>query len=132
VATNREIVTAIFAQTAKGNGKPYLEALAENVTFRTIGSGAWSGTFKGKEAVLREIFGPLRERLEGRNTCVPRRIHADGDYVIVQANGRNRTRDGREYNNDYCFVIRMENSKMTAIEEYCDTEMVTSVLGARV
>jgi hypothetical protein len=129
--TNKEIITAIFAETAKGNGRPYVEALADDVTFRTIGSGAWSGTFKGKETILKEIFGRLREKLEGRNTCVPSRIHADGDFVIVQANGRNRTKDGKDYNNDYCFVIRMENGKMAAIEEYCDTELVTAVIGER-
>jgi len=130
--TNKEIITAIFAETAKGNGRPYVEAMADNVTWRTIGSGSWSGTFNGKETILREIFGRLREKFEGRNTCIPSRIHADGDYVIVQANGRNRTKDGKEYNNDYCFVIRMENGKMAAIEEYCDTELVTAVIGERV
>ena len=130
--TNKEIITAIFAETAKGNGRPYVEAMADNVTWRTIGSGSWSGTFNGKETILREIFGRLGEKFEGRNTCIPSRIHADGDYVIVQANGRNRTKDGKEYNNDYCFVIRMENGKMAAIEEYCDTELVTAVIGERV
>jgi uncharacterized protein len=130
--TNKDIITAIFAETAKGNGRPYVEAMADACTWRTIGSGSWSGTFKGKETILREIFGPLREKFEGRNTCVPSRIFADGDHVIVQANGRNRTKDGQAYENDYCFVIRMEGGKMVAIEEYCDTELVASALGARV
>jgi hypothetical protein len=130
--TNKEIITAIFAETAKGNGRPYVEAMADDVTWRTIGNGSWSGTFSGKETILREIFGRLREKFEGRNTCIPSRIFADGDFVIVQANGRNRTKDGKEYNNDYCFVIRMKDGKMAAIEEYCDTELVTAALGARI
>jgi ketosteroid isomerase-like protein len=130
--TNKEIIAAVFAETAKGNGRPYLEAMAENVTWRTIGKNSWSGTFTGKETIMKEIFGRLRERFEGHNTCIPSRIHADGDYVIVQANGHNRTRDGKDYCNDYCFVIRMRDGKMAAIEEYCDTELVANVLGERV
>ncbi len=42
---NKEIVTAIFAETAKGNGLPYVEAMADDVLWRIIGSGFWSGTF---------------------------------------------------------------------------------------
>lgn len=130
--TNKEIVTAIFAETAKGNGRPFGEAMADDMVYRTIGTGAWSGTFTGKETIVREIFAKLRERLEGPNTCVPSRILADGDYVVVQANGHNQTKDGKPYRNDYCFVIRMENGKMAEMEEYCDTELVTSAIGARI
>jgi ketosteroid isomerase-like protein len=40
--------------------------------------------------------------------------------------------DGKPYENNYCFVIRMRNGKMVEIEEYCDTELVTSALGSRI
>jgi ketosteroid isomerase-like protein len=129
--TNKDIITAIFAETAKGNGRPYVEALADDVVWRTIGSTSWSGQFKGKETVMTEIFGHLREKFEGRNTCIPSRIHADGDYVIVQANGANTLKSGAAYNNDYCFVIRMRDGKMAEITEYCDTALVESALGER-
>ncbi len=132
MSTNKEIVAHIYSETAKGNGRPFVEAMADTMTWRTIGTGAWSGTFTGKDTIIREIFARLRDRFEGPNTCVPTRIHADGDYVIVQARGKNRTKEGKAYENDYCFVIRMENGKMAAFEEYCDTELVTSALGERV
>ena len=81
---------------------------------------------------MREIFAKLRERFEGPNTCIPTRIIAEGDFVVVQARGRNRTKSGKDYCNDYCFVIRMRDGKMAAVEEYCDTELVTAALGERV
>ena len=130
--TNKEIITAVFNETAKGNGGPYGEAMADNMTMRTIGTTSWSGEFRGKETIINEIFAKLREKFEGRNTCIPTRILADGDFVVVQARGQNRTKDGKQYNNDYCFVIRMENGKMAAVEEYCDTELVTSAIGERI
>jgi len=129
--TNKDIITAIFAETAKGNGRPFVDAMADDVTWRTIGSGSWSGRFAGKDTIVREIFGKLRERFEGPNTCVSTRILADGDHVVVQARGKNRTKAGKAYENDYCFVIRMKNGKIAEYEEYCDTELVTAVLGER-
>jgi ketosteroid isomerase-like protein len=130
--SNGEIIAHIFSETAKGNGEPYVTALADDATFRTIGSNSWSTTFRGKDAILNDLFGRLRTKLQGRNVCVPSRIHDAGDFIIVQANGRNTTRDGKSYENDYCFVIHMRDGKMVAIEEYCDTELVTSALGPRV
>ena len=130
--TNKDIITAIFAETAKGNGRPFVEAMADDMTWRTIGSGSWSGRFAGKDTIVREIFSKLRERFEGPNTCVPTRILADGNHVVVQAHGKNRSKAGKAYENDYCFVIRMKDGKIAEYEEYCDTELVTAVLGERV
>jgi ketosteroid isomerase-like protein len=90
------------------------------------------GTYRGKEAILTDIFGPLREKLHGRNTCLPMRIHADGDFVVVEAKGQNQLKDGRRYDNEYCFVIRMRDGQMVEITEYLDTELVSDRLGTRI
>lgn len=129
MTANREIIANIFSETAKGNGRPFVEAMDDSVAWRIIGSTSWSGTFTGKQAVLRDLLGPLGERLEGRNICVPTRIVADGDIVVVQARGENRTRDGKDYRNDYCFVIAMKHGRITMVEEYCDTRLVAEALG---
>ena len=129
--TNKDIITAIFAETAKGNGRPYVEALADDAVWIARGQNSWSGVYRGKESILRDIFGHLRTRLDGANTCIPSRIHADGDFVIVEANGQNRLKDGRSYDNEYCFVIRMRDGKIVEITEYLDTELVTDRLGQR-
>ncbi len=131
MSRNADIIAHIFSETAKGNGEPYVAALADDATFRTIGSNSWSTTFHGKDAILNDLFGRLRTKLKGRNVCAPSRIHDAGEFVIVQANGQNLTRDGQPYENDYCFVIRMRDGKMVEIEEYCDTELVAAVLGPR-
>jgi hypothetical protein len=129
--TNKEIIANLFAETAKSNGRPFVDAMAEDATWRAIGSGSWSGVFHGKESILKDIFGVLRGRLTGPTTTIPTRILADGDFVVVQANGRNTTIDGKAYNNDYCFVIRMAAGKIVEVTEYLDTELATSALGPR-
>jgi uncharacterized protein len=129
--SNKDIIADIFAETAKGNGRPYVEALADDAVWIARGSNSWSGVYRGKDAILTDIFGRLREKLEGRNTCIPARIHADGDFVIVEAKGQNQLKSGKTYNNEYCFVIRMRDGKMVEVTEYLDTELVTSALGER-
>lgn len=130
--TNKEIIAAIFAETAKGNGRPYLEALADDAVWIARGSNSWSGVYRGKDAIIADIFARLRDKLDGRNTCIPTRIHADGEFVIVEARGENALKDGRRYDNEYCFVIRMRAGQMVEVTEYLDTELVADRLGARV
>lgn len=130
--TNKEIMTTLYAEIAKGNGRPYVEALADDVTFRAIGSNSWSVNIKGKEELVREVYAKVRDRLEGPIKSRATRILADGDFVVIQSRGDNTLKDGRRYENDYCMVFRLENGKIKEIEEYLDTEHVTEVLGERV
>lgn len=130
MSPNAQLATYIFAETARGNGRPFFEAMADDATWRTIGSNSWSGTFSGKSAIIDEIFRPLRARL-GPTITVATRIVDGGNIVVVQARGQNATIEGVAYENDYCFVMRFADGKIAAFEEYCDTELVSSALGER-
>lgn len=131
MSPNAELITRIFSETAKGNGRPFVDAMADDMVWRTIGTGAWSGSFRGKETIVNEIFRPLRKRFAANGVTTPTRIIDGGDVVVVQARGRNTTVDGAPYENDYCFVIELRGGKIVSYEEYCDTELVTRVLGPR-
>jgi ketosteroid isomerase-like protein len=93
---NKALIAGIFAETAKGNGGPFVDALADDVEWRIIGSTSWSKTFVGRAAVVNDLLRPLRQQFIGSNTIVAERVLAEGDYVVVEARGRNRTRQGRD------------------------------------
>jgi uncharacterized protein len=126
---NKKIVQHIFDEMARSNSAPLLESLADDFRFVVTGSGKWSRSYDGKAAVLAELFAPLRARIEGKITTIPVRIIAEGDYVVVEARGRNVTRQGKAYNNAYCNVLRLEGGKLKEWTEYADTALVDAVLG---
>ena len=126
---NKKIVQHIFDEMANGNSAPLLESLADDFRFVVMGSSKWSRSYDGKAAVLAELFAPLRARIEGRITTIPVRLIAEGDYVVVEARGRNTTRQGKAYDNTYCNVLRLEGCKLREWTEYCDTTLVDAVLG---
>ena len=131
LSPNAQIVSTIFDEVAKGNGAPFWEACHDDVVWRTIGEGSWSGEFSGKQTIIEEIFRPLNRVLVERAT-IPTRLIDGGDVIVLQARGKNLTRDGRRYDNDYVFVIHFENGKIIRYEEYCDTELIARVLPNRV
>ena len=129
-AQNKQLVHYVFTELAEGNSQPLVAHMANDVRWVITGRSAWSQTWVGKEAVVHNLFGLLRERIAGRIRIVPRRLVADGDTVVVEARGANTTRDGAFYDNSYCWVIRLQDGQIKELREYADTEFMTRALGA--
>lgn len=130
LSRNAQLVSDIFDEVAAGNATPFWDACHDDLVWRTIGQGSWSGEFVGKKTIADEIFRPLGRVLVERAT-IPTRIIDGGEVVVVQARGRNLTRDGRRYDNDYAFVIHFKDGKIARYEEYCDTDLIARVLPDR-
>jgi ketosteroid isomerase-like protein len=128
-AENKKIVQHIFDELAKSNSAPLLESLADDFRFVVMGTSKWSRSYNGKATVLAELFGPLRAKIEGKITTIPDRIVAEGDYVVVEARGRNITKAGQVYNNRYCNVLRLDDGRLKEWKEYTDTVLIDAVLG---
>jgi uncharacterized protein len=127
-ARNKALLQGIFAETANGNGRPFVDALADDVRWTIIGQTAWSGTYHGKQAVLGELLRPLAEQLGGRNIVSAERFVADNDVVVVEGRNHSVTRSGRDYPNRYCWVFVIRDGKVAEITEYTDTQLIVEVL----
>lgn len=125
---NKQLLQSAFAELAKGNGKPFVELMADDFCWRIIGTTKWSKTYRGKRAVLDELMKPLFAQFQDRYTNTAQRIIAEDDYAVVECRGRVTTKAGKSYNNEYCYVIRMADGKMRELTEYLDTELVANVL----
>jgi uncharacterized protein len=127
---NRRVMTAVMDAMALGDGKPFVDAMAEDFAWRMTGTTAWSGVYSGKAEVrgrlLKTLFGQFSSPY--RNTAS--RIIVDQDTVVVECRGEVTTKSGKPYNNSYCWVISMREGKMAELVEYFDTELVTSALEA--
>lgn len=127
---NKAILAAIFAETARGNGRPFVDALADDVRWTIIGSTARSRTCVGKPSVINDLLRPLGRQLGGASVVKASRFVAEGNDVVVQATGHNMTVSGTKYENSYCWVIRMRDGQMSELTEYADTQLIASALEA--
>lgn len=127
--SNRARLEHVFAETAKGNGRPFINVMAEDAVWTITGSTGWSKAYRGKAAIIEELIAPLRQILAPPMKMRARRIVADGDVVVVEARGENVTRDGKPYENSYCYVFEFRDGQVAALTEYADTELFRSALG---
>jgi ketosteroid isomerase-like protein len=128
-AENKKLIQDMFAELSKGNAQAFLNNMADNVKFTIIGTTKYSGTCNGKQELISKVLQPLTAQLEGGLTITPENFIADGDYVAMQARGKSNTKSGGTYNNTYCQVFRIANSKVQEVTEYLDTELVTKAFG---
>lgn len=129
-AQNKQLLEHAFAETAKGNGRAFLDAMADDVSWAIIGSTRWSNTYHGKKEILTELLQPLHAQFAGHSTIVANRFIGEDDYVVVEARGQNVTKTGKQYRNTYCWVFRFMDGKIIEIMEYADTALIDSVLEA--
>jgi uncharacterized protein len=125
---NKKVMENVMDALARGDGRPFADAMAEDFAWTFPGGGIWSGTWKGKERVRTELLGPLFAQFEGLYTNRAIRLVAEGDIVVVECRGQVRTKGGHEYNNTYCYVCRFEGGKLKELTEYMDTALAERVL----
>jgi uncharacterized protein len=128
--SNKQLMQDIFDELAKGNGKPFVDAMADDFSWIIPGHSTWSGAWRGKQVVRSELLRPLFERFETTYTNVASRFTAEGDIVVVECQGQVMTKSGKPYNNTYCYVCRLADGKLRELTEYMDTELAASALGA--
>jgi uncharacterized protein len=127
---NRRLITHVFDELGRGNPAPFGDAMADDIRWTTPGRSVWSRTFQGKARVQNDLLGMVRKQLVARVRLHVHRILADGDRVVVEADGQATTKRGEPYNNQYCLIFRIDAGKIAEVTEYIDTQLACDVLEA--
>lgn len=126
---NKTLVRSFFQASNNGDMETSMGLIADDIVWTNIGTTSFSGTHRGISELQEKLLGPLFSRLESGVRMTVHRLIAEGDYVVAQMSGEAQTRDGRPYNNTYCWIIRLRDGKFAEVTEYMDTELITSALG---
>lgn len=122
---------AVFAALADGDGRPFADAMHEDFCWTISGQGPWGRTWRGKDAVRRELLRPLFAQFATTYRNRARRFIAAGDLVVVECKGDVQTRAGERYDNDYCYICRFApDGRLLELTEYMDTALAERVLVA--
>lgn len=127
-AENKRIIAEAFDGLSRADARAFLDAMADDFTWIIEGQCRFSRCYEGKEAVRSELIPPLFANFATDYRNHAEEIIAEGDRVVVLARGEVKTRSGEDYNNSYCFVIRMRDGKMVELREYMDTALAEARL----
>ena len=127
-AENKALLRAAFDRLARADATAFLDLMADDFCWIIEGQSKWSRRYDGKDVVRRELFKPLFANFATPYRNTAEEMIAEGDRVVVLCKGEVTTNAGEDYNNDYCYVIRMRDGKMVELREYMDTALAERVL----
>lgn len=55
-------------------------------------------------------------------------LEAEDDHVVYQFTMRCKTKRGRDYENDYLFLVKLENGRIRRFQEYWDSKQAFDLL----
>ena len=125
---NKSIIAQAFDGLADADAAAFIGAMADDIVWIIEGQSKMSGRFEGKDAIENQLVPALFANFATPYRNVAEEIIADADRVVVLARGEVKTVRGEDYNNSYCFVLRMRAGKIVELREYCDTALAERVL----
>lgn len=93
-ADNKRLLQAAFAALERGDGKPFIDCMADEFTWRIMGTTPWSRTYSGKAAVRDELFKPLFAQFADRYSNT--RSISSPTTTLWSSNVAGGSRRGRE------------------------------------
>lgn len=121
VDQNKAIVTQTWQALVKGDIKSAFANMSDEVSWLIPGKLPVSGLKRGKPAVLDFLSSAANMFPKGLASEI-RRVYGEGDVVIVELTNRGKLANGRDYENEYCFIYEIEGGKIRRIREYVDTQ----------
>jgi ketosteroid isomerase-like protein len=123
----KRLVFQAFQPWEQGNGTPFFDLIADDVTWTVIGTTAVSGVYHSKQEVIDRAFGPLLRRLNGPLTARFVDIAADGEKVYLRFKSSGIVKTGIHYKQTYCFAMVMRGGRIIEIVAYLDTAMLARI-----
>jgi uncharacterized protein len=128
---NKQVIRGFFEAGNRGDIGQCMALLDDGVTWTTMGSTRYSGSFKGKETLLSQVVEPLFGQLKRGIHSTIDNLVAEGDFVVAQTRGQAETQGGKSYDNRYCHIFRIRDGSIVEVTEYLDTELVSRVFGGK-
>ena len=128
--TNRQLIRDAFEAMGRSDVRPLTELMTDDFAWIIEGQSRFSRRYKGKEVVKRDLLDMLFQAFATPYRFTIDEIIAEGERVVVLGRGEVKTKAGKDYNNSYCFVLKLADGKLVELREYLDTALVERVFGS--
>ena len=122
---NKKIAKKFFEALSAGSNK-YLDFYTDDSVIWTAGDNAIGGTRTKKEIInfAQNILSAFPSGITFKITGMT----AEEEKVAVEVNGEAIHSSGQTYNNQYHFLLRIQDGKILELKEYMDTQLAAKIL----
>lgn len=127
IEENKKIAVALLENMSNLKTDAVVDALADDVRWRVLG-GNYFAQGLNKNQFRKTLKFMANGLPNGLNLSISRVI-AEGDCVVVEAEGNAATLTNKTYNNHYVWILTFRDGKVAQGTEYMDTLHVLETFG---
>tara|TARA_B100000287_G_scaffold356963_1_gene348060 strand:- start:490 stop:888 length:399 start_codon:yes stop_codon:yes gene_type:complete len=122
---NKKIAKKFFEALSTGS-ETYLDFYTDDSIIWTAGDNAIGGTRTKREIInfAQSVLDSFPDGITFKITGMT----AENDRVAVEVDGEAIHASGSPYNNQYHFLLIIQNGKIVQLKEYMDTQLAAKVL----
>jgi ketosteroid isomerase-like protein len=120
-----EAMSIHFAALTRGDASQILCYFRDDAIWINNGTYPDPTRVEGVDAIRNMICG-MGDVVEPAFTWNVKRLLADGEHIVLEADGSCMTKTGRRYENKYCFLVRLAGGKIAEITEYMNNASVAA------
>jgi ketosteroid isomerase-like protein len=126
---NEQIVRNFFKVLSTGELENIRKTLHADASWTPmVKSVPGAGVHAPRDVIVDKFLAPVRGLFEdGDPKTTIDNIFAKGNVVCVESRGHGKLRNGKIYDNQYCWVIEVKDGLVWKIREYMDSHYVMSV-----
>ena len=124
----KALVERLFTAYEQGDSQQFFDHVTDDVHWTVTGDNPLSGEYFSKSEFFEATFERLEAVLKEPVRPSVRRITAEGDVAVVEWHGRATSIVDRPYDNDYCWVIRVDGGRIVEVTAYLDGALVEDLL----
>jgi len=122
---NRKLIEDAFKGWVRGDRTAFNDLMADDLRWTVIGNSPVSGRYNSKREFLEKAGGRMAEKLASGIQPSLRHVIADGNMVALVFDGHATGKNGTDYRQTYCWVLRVEEGRIREGTAYLDTELIT-------
>ena len=124
----QEYLETLFSYLGSGRSELFFEHVADNVEWTVMGTHPLAGAYHSKEDFLSHTFRRLNKILKDGVILKVKGTILQGDKAVVEMESLSTARNGKPFNNTYCWVLRFEEDIIVEVKAYVDSALVQRLI----
>ena len=101
----------------------------DNFLWTIKGTSILSGTYNNKEEFFEKVINRLNKLLSSGWRMHILNSYTDNNTLIIEMRGEVKTKNGADYNNEYCWIFKFnDKNKVANLTAYYDSLLVNKTL----
>lgn len=128
---NAQIVRTFLETLSTGELERVRPLFHPNAIWKVMPKGIpGEGEHVGRDYIIDEFLAPVRGMFNpGEPKVEIDTLIAQGDLVAVELRGFGHFKNGKEYNNTYCWFFEVRDGMVYSIHEYMDSLYIKNLVG---